>query len=106
MVRVFEALPKEEQEFYRKVFSGEAVAPLCSDTIAKNVVNADVHPERFHFRNCSRPVRTGSFLCQWKNEKRFCKVSWQISMRMSGWYNLRQRHERQLRRQEEGRMGA
>ena len=49
MVRAFEALPKEEQEFYRKVFSGEAVAPLYSDTIAKNIFNADAHPERLNF---------------------------------------------------------
>ena len=49
MVHVFEALPKEEQEFYQKVFSGEAVAPLYSDTIAKNIFNADIHPERLNF---------------------------------------------------------
>ena len=42
-------LPLKEQEFWAKVFAGEKQPPLYTDTIAKNVFSADVHPDRLNF---------------------------------------------------------
>ncbi len=48
-LRTWADLPLREQEFWAKVFAGEKQPPLYTDTIAKNVFSADVHPDRLNF---------------------------------------------------------
>ena len=49
-------LTQEDQEFIRRIDSGELMPPLYSDVIAKRIFNPDVHPERLNFlmRNIAR----------------------------------------------------
>ena len=42
-------LPADEQQNLRDIFSGKALPSLCSDVIAKRILNADVHPDRLNF---------------------------------------------------------
>ena len=44
-----EKLPANEQQNIRDIFEGRILPPLYSDTIAKRILDADVHPERLNF---------------------------------------------------------
>ena len=42
-------LPENDRQDLMDIFSGKKLPPLYSDVIAKNILNADVHPERLNF---------------------------------------------------------
>ena len=46
---IFDGLPLHEQQALQRIFDGIDLPPLYSDTIAKRVFNADVHPDRLNF---------------------------------------------------------
>ena len=43
------SLPEDVQQNLRDIFDGKILPPLYSDVIAKNIFNADVHPERLNY---------------------------------------------------------
>ena len=49
IIKILNKLPASEQEDLLKIFNGQALAPLYSDVIAKQIFNADVHPERLSY---------------------------------------------------------
>ncbi len=45
----FADLPETDQREIQEILAGTLLPPLYSDVIAKNILNADVHPERLNF---------------------------------------------------------
>ena len=46
---IFDQLSLQDQRALERIFDGTDLPPLYSDTIAKRVFNADVHPDRLNF---------------------------------------------------------
>ena len=46
---IFDQLSSHDQQVLQRIFDGTDLPPLYSDTIAKRVFSADVHPDRLNF---------------------------------------------------------